>query len=327
MPNEQLTLWLNKITVGMAQLPMDKVRLGLYALLSLWIINSLVALVWILVPVPQMQPLESKPVLSAPGTTQATQETVDVSVLQNWNLFGKMDADESAKEAPTVAVVEDNVDIEAKETRLPLTLQGLIQTHDPKNALAVISHQNKQAQYKIGDKVPGGARVILAKVLHDRAILDNAGRFEALLLYDEEAMRQAASRAAKTPQKKKAASKGGSDVIDWREDNKKTKMAADYRRQLLENPVSLADVIRVSVAKDKDGSVIGYKIRPGKHREQFTQFGFKPNDIVTSINGIELNNPSKALEVYRLLREAKDANFSVKRGDEDLTMIVGLGDE
>ena len=82
--------------------------------------------------------------------------------------------------------------------------------------------------------------------------------------------------------------------------------------------------IKVSVAKGDDGAVIGYKIRPGRNQKEFTDFGFQSDDIVTAINGVELNNPTKALEVYRMLREAKDATFSVKRGDEDLTLIVGL---
>ena len=105
-------------------------------------------------------------------------------------------------------------------------------------------------------------------------------------------------------------------------------MAGKYRQQLMKNPASLADVIRVSMNTDKDtGQLNGYRVRPGRHREAFTEFGFKPNDVVTAINGVELNDPAKTMEVYKMLRQAKEANFNVMRDGQTVTVMVSLDDE
>lgn len=306
--NEQVMQWLERGKKLALRLPLAQLRIALYVLIAIWLMASVVRLVWIAIPVPQVAP---KPQVQSLSGSAATVQ-VDPVKIQGWHLFGIAGA------APATQQTQDraaNVDESAAETRLQLVLLGLIEVDVPEKGGAVIQAQGQEELFIVGEKLPVPGNVTLAKVLSDRAIINNNGRFESLMLYDESAPRT---------QPVAAAPAGDEGVIDRRSDQNITRMAADYRQQLLSNPVSLADVIKVSVAKGDDGSVIGYKIRPGRHQKQFTDFGFQSDDIVTAINGVELNNPTKALEVYRMLREAKDATFSVKRGDEDLTLIVGL---
>ena len=61
------------------------------------------------------------------------------------------------------------------------------------------------------------------------------------------------------------------------------------------------------------GQMIGYKVRPGRKRELFDQVGLKNNDIVVSVNGIEVNEPQKVREVYQALKTATEANLEVMR--------------
>jgi general secretion pathway protein C len=306
--NEQVLQWLERGKRLASRLPLAQLRIALYVVVAIWLMASLVRLVWTAVPVPQVVPRPQT--VAQAGSTAAVQ--VDLLKIQGWHLFGTAGAvpvtETQNKQASTV-------DESAAETRLQLVLLGVIEVDIPEKGGAVIQAQGKEELFIVGEKLPVAGNVTLAKVLSDRAIINNNGRFESLMLYDETAPRA---------QPVAAAPADNSDVIDRRSDQNITRMAADYRQQLLSNPVSLADVIKVSVAKGDDGSVIGYKIRPGRHQKQFTDFGFQSDDVVTAINGVELNNPTKALEVYRMLREAKDATFSVKRGDEDLTLIVGL---
>jgi general secretion pathway protein C len=299
--------WLERGKRLASRLPLAQLRIALYVLVAIWLMASLVRLVWTAVPVPQVTP---RPQAAAPGGSVASVQ-VDPVKVQGWHLFGVAGAAPVTEQSQTKAA---NVDESAAETRLQLVLLGVIEVDVPEKGGAVIQAQGKEELFIVGEKLPVPGNVTLAKVLADRAIINNNGRFESLMLYDDAAPRPQAVAAAPADE----------GVIDRRSDQNITRMAADYRQQLLSNPVSLADVIKVSVAKGDDGSVIGYKIRPGRHQKQFSDFGFQSDDVVTAINGVELNNPTKALEVYRMLREAKDATFSVKRGDEDLTLIVGL---
>lgn len=322
-PNEQLSQYTAALMQFLARLPLDKVRYAIVLLLAVWMADRLATLVWVVVPLDET----TGPVVAVSNTKTAggKAEAVNIQRLQDLNLFGK--ADESAEqEQPQqqvqaqLAGIEDN----AVETRLQLTLNGIVASTNPKSSRAMIEYQRNEEQYKIGDKLPVGNHAVIAKILSDRVIIDNGGRYESLLLYDEKNNQRVASVAsARSPVSSRTAA--GKKNIDKRGNEELTKMAAEYRQQLMSNPTSLADVIKVSVAKDKEGNVVGYKIRPGKHRQQFTDFGFRSGDIVTAINGIELNNPTKALEVYRLMRDADEATFSFKRNDEDMSVTVSIG--
>lgn len=307
--NEQVLQWLERGKRLAMRLPLAQLRIALYVIVAIWLMASLVRLVWTAVPVPQVAPKPS----SVTQGVGATAVKVDPVKIQGWHLFGMPGSTKPADQAQNRQAA--NVDESAAQTQLQLVLLGVIEVDVPQKAAAVIQAQGKEELFTVGGKLPVSGNVTLARVLSDRAIINNNGRFESLMLYDETAPRT--QPVAEAPS-------GDEGVIDRRSDQNITRMAADYRQQLLANPVSLADVIKVSVAKGDDGSVVGYKIRPGRHQKQFTDFGFQSDDIVTAINGVELNNPTKALEVYRMLREAKDATFSVKRGDEDMTLIVGL---
>ena len=64
----------------------------------------------------------------------------------------------------------------------------------------------------------------------------------------------------------------------------------------------------------------------GKAAEKcFAQFGFKNGDIVTGINGIVLDDPAQALEVYKIMRSAQQASFTVDRNGNPVEIVVSLG--
>lgn len=325
LSNEQLQVLTDKLKLLFDKLPLDKVRLGICVLAGIWLISSLVNLIWLLVPVPEVQPIAL-----GPQATDRTQSStgdaagLNLAALQATSLFGEADA-KAVQQAAEVVQVQptDNISGDVATTRLQLVLTGLIAASDQRNSLAIIEYQRNQMPYKVGDKLPGSQRVTLAKVLYDRVILDNGGRYEKLMLYDDERQSVAQSYPRAVNQVPSGVD-ADAQVQDRRQDSDITSLVSGYRRQLLSNPTSLAEVIKVSVSKAPDGSIEGYRIRPGRDREQFMQLGLQPNDIVTDINGIELNNPTKALEVYRLLREAKEATFGIKRGGQQLSIIVAL---
>ena len=186
---------------------------------------------------------------------------------------------------------------------------------------AIIAAANASGLYKVGEKIEGFPDVTLAKVEADRAILNNRGNSEFLLLYDDEANQVTDAGDAPVSALSTNAPK---TVVDRRNDAQFSEMATNYRDRLVENPMSLADIIKVSVAKDGEGTVIGYRIRPGRDRKQFADFGLQSGDIVTSINGMPLNDPARAMELYGQLRDLKEASFVVQRGGEQINMMVGL---
>lgn len=302
---------------GWAQaIPVARLRLVITVLMALWVLAGVAQLVGILLP--DASPEAQMGASGVPSDTPRAVTDLDIEALQGLNLFGES----SGELAPgtEAALVEEP--IEAEKTRLNLVLEGIVYSPRAEESAAVIVHQGRQETFAVGEKIPVGNQVTLAQVLLDRVVLNNNGNYESLWLYDQ-ADSAASGGAASRGQPNRSQPNTASQVNDMRGNQAVTAMAANYRDRVLNNPTSLAEVIRITPAKE-DGAMVGYRISPGKDREQFEKLGLQANDVVTSINDIDLNEPSNALEVYKLMRTATEASFTIDRGGETLQVQVAL---
>jgi general secretion pathway protein C len=320
---DRLTVLLNQLGSWLKALPFKTVYKCLIGLLVLWIVVSLLQLLFAFIPSSSVNE-DSVPAKVA-ESPMATSVAVDIEKLQAIPLFGESGGLASNEVEPLP--VQDEVVLNATKTRLNLILEGIVHTPEVSDSVAVIVYQGKQDQYYVGDKLPVGNRVELVKVLVDHVILDNAGNYESLWLYDDEKKNSRASITGQrvTPQAKPV-NNNKEIITDNRKNEEATNLASDYRQRLYKNPSSLAEVLRIAPAQN-NGQLVGYKVSPGRDREQFAQLGFKANDIVTSINGIALDEPSKALQVYKLMRTAKEASFTVERDSQLVEVMVSLGED
>jgi general secretion pathway protein C len=85
-----------------------------------------------------------------------------------------------------------------------------------------------------------------------------------------------------------------------------------YRDALVNDPNSMMGLVNVRPYQ-KDGQLLGYRIRPGRDRSLLRRFGLRSGDIVTSVNGVPMNNPIKALEVLRDLSSASQLTVDIQR--------------
>ena len=301
-----------------------QVRKVLYAFAILWMIVALAQLIWNLFPQPQSGPAPGNLInpLSGPAAAN-TAAPVDIDQLVGWNLFGTAASkpltvapppEEVSRTGGDLAGIENN----AKETRLNLKLQGIVASTDPDTARAIIEAKRKQEAFAVGDKLPVSGNVTLAKILPDRVVISNGGKYELLLLFDKSSI---ASQPLSTPQ---PTAQTASKTLDKRGDRQVTAMAESYRKRLYTNPQSLSDVVKIAAVR-QDGQLQGYRVSAGRDRKQFESLGFQANDIVTGVNGVELTDPGKAMELYRIMRSAEEASFNVLRGGAEVTLVVGLG--
>ena len=68
----------------------------------------------------------------------------------------------------------------------------------------------------------------------------------------------------------------------------------------------------------------GYRVNPGNDKEQFDQLGFKAGDVVTSVNGVTLDNPANTMVLYNTMRTANEVVFELERAGQPLTLSVNL---
>jgi general secretion pathway protein C len=257
-------------------------------LLVILICWQLAKAVWLLFPTPAPEGLP--PVQATPRTApSATADRVSIDRIVDAQLFGKADTEAQ------VALVEQD---DAPDTQLSLELRGTVAASDERRALAIIAERGgAERVYFIGDAVPGGAT--LHAVHMDRVLLRRAGRLEALRL----------PRSEDTPQRQAATPRSGARPT-----------VAPARVATLQDVVqtgaaALTEIIRPQPVF-KDGQQQGYRVYPGRQRQQFAQLGLRPGDLITQINGMSLDDPARGMEIFRSLGDSTSVTVTVDRNGE-----------
>jgi general secretion pathway protein C len=300
-----------------------RLRQALTVLFVVWAVLALSRLLWALVPtaepVPEAPPVVINPVIT--GNSRVGEAPVDIDRMVAWHLFGKPGATGPAITAPVPAVQDnsrDGIEDGARATRLNLKLRGIVASTEDGLGHAIIEAKKRQVVYAVGDKLPVPGKVVLAKVMPRQIVLDNGGTYELLVLFEESALGKASASTPAPTAKSEA-----SPQIEKRADEATTSLARSYRERLYQDPQSLAEVVNVSAVRE-GSTLLGYRVSPGKDKEQFTQLGFKPGDLVISVNGVGLDNPANTMVLYNSMRTAQEAVFELQREDQQLTLSVNL---
>jgi len=216
-------------------------------------------------------------------------------------LFG-----EPAKEtAPVAAPVTD-----APDTTLSLDLKGILAfaENDPNGGKAIISaNRGEDKTYNVGQTIDPASGTTLHSVFEDRVLLDRGDRLETLRL-PKEVQGAAGAPRARNPVMAPpvAAPPPGNETL---------------RNVISQNAGRLTDIIRIVPNVDQ-GKVTGFRVQPGRDRAAFDALGLMPNDIVTDINGVVLDDASKGLQAFEALGEATMANVTVLREGTPQALVI-----
>jgi general secretion pathway protein C len=252
-------------------------------------------LVWMLVPVPDAARWRPAPVQSA--ATAAAANAVDPQALVASHLFGEY-------RAPTDPALSEMS--EAPDTRLNLTLMGIFAGTGERGSRALISSSDgEEKPYAVGDDVTRGTR--LQAIFPDRVILARDGRLETLRMDKDAPPRALAADGAPAPV---AAPTGTSQL-------------AQIRATVLADPSKAADYVRVQPS-NVDGQMRGYRVYPGRDRSAFAAAGLRPGDLITQVNGIQLDDPSRAVQMLGDLSQAGSVTLVVERGGQQQTVNVNF---
>jgi general secretion pathway protein C len=240
-------------------------------------------------------PAQQAPTWSVPERTSssagASSPTIDVAAIINAHLFG-----EDSGEAPPPVETED-----APETRLNLELRGAIAADDRRMAHAIIADGGgKEQVYFLGDPVPGGAT--LHRVQIDRVILNRGGALETLKLPREFASIASAQSPARAP-------------------TRTPRRQQSVQQVVTQNVSTFTEIIRPQPYMP-NGQLKGYRIYPGRNRQQFAALGLRPGDLVTEINGMTLNNPAQGMEIFRSLGDTTQVTVTIERSGQPQVLTL-----
>jgi general secretion pathway protein C len=241
------------------------------------------------------------------GNSNKSSKMIDVAKIQSLNLFGQYNE----------TVVEE-IEVEMSnvpETKLNLTLSGLVASDDKSIAAAIIENQGKQETYGIGDTITG-TRAKLEQVLMDRVLIKQSGRLETLMLdgfdYSQPARKVTTRVETKWPKPKVGPKPRKSEVVDQRNNKQLTESAKDLRAEFSNDPAKIGDYLRIA-PKRKDGKIIGYSLRPGKKPEFFKLSGLKSGDVAVQMNGYDLIEPTQAMQAMGEMKQARNISLLVNR--------------
>jgi general secretion pathway protein C len=252
---------------------------------------KLAQLTWLLMPAADLNP--ALPV-AASRISRTSAAPLDLEPVIRVHLF----REPQSEPEPVVQQVED-----APDTRLSLKLRGIIAGSEAKGGLAIVADtRGEEKVYKVGDAVPGGAKV--HEIQDDRVILNRAGVLEALRLPKEFQASTAGPSRATRPRVQPRAERQGS-----------------LRNVIASNASKISDIIRVAPHMEQ-GQMVGFRINPGRNRQQFASLGLRPGDVVTDINGTTMTDPSAGLQVFEALGETTQATVTVRRGGEDQVLVI-----
>jgi general secretion pathway protein C len=186
---------------------------------------------------------------------------------------------------------------------MPLVLVGTIAQTDPATGYAIIGESAAAAKvYAVGKTITGGTK--LHSVYPDRAILDRGGKLEALLLPKRFTGAGVNAAAAPLP----GAPPDG--------------MLGDRLRQIAaENPSAITEILRPQPVF-ANGQQRGYRVYPGRNRQQFHRLGLLPGDLVTAINGTPLDDPARGMEIMQTMNSATDVTISVERNGQSTQISI-----
>ena len=228
-----------------------------------------------------------------PPIAPPARPAVDVGRIVSAHLFGVPGAPASGDTDPASVAA----------TQMNLVLAGTIAHADPEKGFAIVGESAATARvYAVGKTITGGTK--LHSVYPDRVILDRGGKLEALILPKKF---QGGGMSAAQPV---ATAPAPDPMVGQRLQN----LAA-------QNPGAITEVIRPQPVF-ANGQQRGYRVYPGRNRQQFSQLGLMPGDLVTAINGTPLDDPARGMEILQSINSAAQVTVTVERNGQSTQVSI-----
>ncbi len=285
----------------------ERAAMAVCALLVLLAIWLLARVFWLLVPRDDGStdaPLRSS--VSAPSQGVA---------LSRWHLFGA---------APARLVSNAN----APATSLAWSLRGTLADGDPKTGMAVIADdKGVERAWRAGDEITTGVR--LEEVHADRVVLLHEGVQEVLALRRDEpppdrvtpippaqrgGPRNTAPAASTTPPVQSFTPPNmAHGSLNWEQTMAQVRGdAADIAKRVQVTPVMA------------DGRLAGVRLSATGDAAMLAQFGLRPSDIVTAVNGLPVDSVSRGQQILESLGNADSVRVTVTRDGLPTELTVKL---
>ena len=188
-------------------------------------------------------------------------------------------------------------------------LFGIVARTETSAGLAIIAERNGEAQvYAPGENI--NSRVSLDSVHAHHVVIINGGVAQMLELPREGDASSSSQRRSAAPQRRQRTS------------NRNARPSPSRNALVdLSDPAKLTDLIRPQPVFN-NGKQVGYRVYPGRKRQQFSQLGLKPGDLITDINGTQLDDPAKGMDIFKTLSTSTQVSVTVQRNGTSEVLVL-----
>ncbi len=179
--------------------------------------------------------------------------------------------------------------------------------------------------YKIGDEfIEDG--VFVYDIYRSLVILDRNGIKECLYANRPKENKQTTTQVTSNSIPQTSGGSGARIEVQQTGPNSYEVSSDDLSREL-KNLNTLSRDARIIPSFDKDNpeQSVGFKVFAIKRNTLFEKIGIKNGDVITSINGMPINSPDKALEIYsRLIDGTSSLKVDLIRGGKPQSMDYSI---
>ncbi|BCR05979.1 hypothetical protein DESUT3_30480 [Desulfuromonas versatilis] len=193
--------------------------------------------------------------------------------------------------------------------RTSLTLLGTVAAGP--DSLALIRAGNEGAIYRLEDEVPGGGKVSeitrsLVKIQYPD------GSVEVLQLFEPAGGSAPGAASAPGPTGAAESGEGIREVGEnrWEIAQSEVEKARGNINELLKQARMEPNIV--------DGRTEGFVVRMIQRNSLLAKLGIRRGDVVMQVNGVELDSPEKALQIFQQLREARNISIGLTRNGEPM---------
>jgi type II secretion system protein C len=214
------------------------------------------------------------------------------------------------------------------KSKLPLMLLATMESDDPAYSMATI-HQtdtNVLGPYSPNDTIRAG--VVVQRIERGRVFFRHGAQMEYIELGGVPPP-VVATAPVETPVEEKPGEgndreiEGAAEAISCDADFTSCTVDKAFVEKLLANPAQLTRQARI-VPAVRDGETKGYKfygIRPGSLPKLL---GMKNGDLLTSVNGHQLESLDQAMDLYTKLRRASHLSITLERQGEVIQKEIDI---
>ncbi|RMD96813.1 MAG: hypothetical protein D6812_16400 [Deltaproteobacteria bacterium] len=206
-----------------------------------------------------------------------------------------------------------------EETDLNVRLIGTI-AGSAEDSLAIIQEKgnNKVHILRIGEKLLDVATVVLIEPR--RVLLERHGKTEELLMLADKEKNLA--RRGRKPSRSSARGRMVAEGI-YQVSQNDFEIEEGVVQEALSDLGSILRDARV-VPHLTDGQIDGFKIFNIKPNSLFRKIGLKNGDILKSVNGMEIDSPERALELFEEFKNATNISLEVDRRGSSETLNYSI---